>query len=151
MAASPADAVPDDTPEAIPLALSDVARGWRNRLDERLRPLGLSCAMWTVIRHLSVGREALTQRELAEAVGIEGPTLVRLLDRLEQGGFARRVSDPGDRRIKRVELTDKARCGCAASLRAGLELSLELTRGIPEKDLETTRRVLCAMRQRLYL
>lgn len=149
MAFSPSVALPDVTPESIPLTLNDVARGWRSRLDERLRPLGLSCAMWAVIRHLANGSAALTQRELAEAVGIEGPTLVRLLDRLEQTGIARRVSDPGDRRIKRVELSEQARPNWDASLRAGLELSSELTRGIPARDLETTHQVLMTMLERL--
>ncbi|KHK01165.1 MarR family winged helix-turn-helix transcriptional regulator [Desulfovibrio sp. TomC] len=149
MAHSPSVAAADSTPESIPLALNDVARAWRARLDERLRPLGLSCAMWAVIRRLDAGPAALTQRELAEAVGIEGPTLVRLLDRLEQCGIARRVSDPGDRRIKRVELTEAARPNWNASLRAGLELSSELTRGISPRDLETTRQVLQTMLERL--
>lgn len=146
---SPTGAAPDASPESIPLALNDVARGWRSRLDERLRPLGLSCAMWAVIRHLANGSPPQTQRELAEAVGIEGPTLVRLLDRLEQVGMARRVPDPEDRRIKRVELTEQARPSWDASLRAGHELGSELTRGISASDLETTRQVLMTMLQRL--
>jgi len=149
MTSSPSVAVPDIAPETIPLALNDLARGWRSRLDERLRPLGLSCAMWAVIRRLASGPAAQTQRELAEAVGIEGPTLVRLLDRLEQSGIARRVSDPGDRRIKRVELSEQTRPSWDASLQAGLQLSSELTQGIAASDLETTRRVLMTMLTRL--
>jgi MarR family transcriptional regulator for hemolysin len=105
--------------------------------------------MWAVIRRLATGQAALTQRELAEAVGIEGPTLVRLLDRLEQVGIARRVSDPSDRRIKRVELAEQARPSWDASLRTGLELCNELTRGISPRDLETTRQVLRTMLERL--
>ena len=149
MESSPSVAVPEQASESLPLALNDVARAWRSRLDERLRPLGLSSAMWAVIRRLASGQAALTQRELAEAVGIEGPTLVRLLDRLEEHGIARRVSDPRDRRIKRVELAEQARQNWDASLKAGLELSDELTRGIPPKDLETTRAVLRTMLERL--
>lgn len=149
MESSPSVAVPEQASESLPIALNDVARAWRSRLDERLRPLGLSSAMWAVIRRLAIGQAALTQRELAEAVGIEGPTLVRLLDRLEQHGIARRVSDPRDRRIKRVELAEQARQNWDASLKAGLELSSELTRGIPPKDLETTRTVLRTMLERL--
>ena len=149
MESSPSVAVPEPSLEFLPIALNDVARAWRSRLDERLRPLGLSSAMWAVIRRLATGQAALTQRELAEAVGIEGPTLVRLLDRLEQVGIARRVSDPSDRRIKRVELAEQARPSWDASLRTGLELCNELTRGISPRDLETTRQVLRTMLERL--
>ena len=149
MAFSPSVAAHGITPESIPLALNDLARGWRFRLDERLRPLGVSCAMWSVIRRLANGPAAQTQRELAESVGIEGPTLVRLLDRLEENGLARRVSDPGDRRVNRVELSEQARPSWDASLQTGLELSSELTRGIAASDLETTCRVLMTILTRL--
>lgn len=133
----------------IPLALSDAAKGWRSRLDERLRPLGLSSALWSVIRCLAESDAPLTQRELAEQAGIEGPTLVRLLDRLEKGGWARRRADPEDRRVKRVELMAKALPCYERLSRTGMELCLEVLRDIPERDLETTRKVLATISERL--
>jgi MarR family transcriptional regulator for hemolysin len=47
----------------------------------------------------------LSQRQLADRLGIEGPTLVRHIDRLVADGLVRRVRDPNDRRVSRVELT----------------------------------------------
>jgi MarR family transcriptional regulator, transcriptional regulator for hemolysin len=135
--------------KSFPLALTDAARGWRTKLDERLRPMGLSSAMWAVLRCLAESPVPLTQRELADLVGVEGPTLVRLLDRLEEGGWARRKADPGDRRVNRVELTEKAQPRYERLSRAGLELSVELLRGIPAEDIETARKVLSAIRERL--
>lgn len=41
--------------------------------------------------------EAVRQRTLADHVGIEGPSLVRLLDQLCAAGLAHRNDDPGDR------------------------------------------------------
>jgi MarR family transcriptional regulator, transcriptional regulator for hemolysin len=135
--------------KTFPLALNDAARGWRSKLDERLRPMGLSSAMWAVLRCLAESPTPLTQRELAEMVGVEGPTLVRLLDRLEEGGWARRKADPGDRRVNRVELAEKALPRYERLSRAGVELSLELLRGIPTEDIETARKVLSTIRERL--
>jgi MarR family transcriptional regulator for hemolysin len=139
----------ESSTKTFPLALTDAARGWRTKLDERLRPMGLSSAMWAVLRCLAESPTPLTQRELADLVGVEGPTLVRLLDRLEEGGWARRKADPGDRRVNRVELTEKAQPRYERLSQAGLELSVELLRGIPKEDIETARKVLSAIRERL--
>jgi MarR family transcriptional regulator for hemolysin len=41
------------------------ARVWRHKLDQRLRPLGLSQAKWRTIAHLARGQ--MTQRDLCRA------------------------------------------------------------------------------------
>ncbi len=88
---------------------SSITRHWRAILDARLAPLGLSEARWQCLLHLGRTGAALSQVDLAERMGITPPSLVKLLDRLEEDGWVRRLPEPGDRRAKRVELTDKAR------------------------------------------
>jgi MarR family transcriptional regulator, transcriptional regulator for hemolysin len=129
-------------------ALVEAARTWRSRLDARLRPMGLSSAMWTVLSCLARKDGPLTQRELAQAVGVEGPTLVRLLDRLEEGGWARRMADPEDRRVKRVELTEKVLPCFEEVRRTGDAVRLELLRGILPADVAAAHKVLLAIRER---
>ena len=51
------------------------------------------------------GTDPGTQRELAEALGIEGPTLTHHLSRMEAAGLVSRHRDPDNRRVQRVELT----------------------------------------------
>jgi MarR family transcriptional regulator for hemolysin len=46
-----------------------------------------------------------SQRELAEAIGIRGPTLTHHLDVMESAGLVTRRRDPGNRRVHLVELT----------------------------------------------
>ncbi len=58
--------------------------------------------------HLSRLPQAATQRELAEAVGVRGPTLVRALDRLEAEGLIERRTEAADRRTKSVHLRAEA-------------------------------------------
>ena len=60
------------------MQLAQMSRGWRAELDRRLAGLGLSQARWLVLLHLARFDEAPTQRELAQSVGVEGPTLARL-------------------------------------------------------------------------
>src|SRR5205823_812767 len=66
--------------------LHGTARAWRLKLDERLRPMGLSQAKWRTLLHLSVASNALTQAEIAARLGVEEPSVVTLLYRLERDG-----------------------------------------------------------------
>ena len=57
------------------------------KLDQRLKPMGLSQAKWRTLIHLSRTPEPLTQSQIAEVPAIEEPTLVSLLHRLEKEGW----------------------------------------------------------------
>lgn len=94
--------------ERIGLDLGRLARLWRARLDERLAPLGLTQAKWVILLHLDRCGGHLPQRELVIRVGVEGPTLVRVLDGLERRGLIERRDCPTDRRSKIVTLTPAA-------------------------------------------
>ena len=69
--------------ETFASELGRVHRKWRARLDDRLKDTGLTHARWHALLTIWRHGEALTQRELAQMLGIEGPTLVRILDWLE--------------------------------------------------------------------
>jgi MarR family transcriptional regulator for hemolysin len=57
-----------------------------------------------VLISLKSGRLA-SQRELAEAVGIQGATLTHHLNTMESAGLVTRRRDPANRRLHLVELT----------------------------------------------
>ena len=97
-------AKPPKIQEQFGLWLGMVARLWRAEIDRRLAAFGLTESRWLILLHLSRLGEAATQRELAEAVGVRGPTLVRTLDRLEAEGLIERRTEAGDRRTKSVHL-----------------------------------------------
>jgi MarR family transcriptional regulator for hemolysin len=78
----------------------------RERFDQILRAAGGSFPAYMVLTHAEAYPD-LSQRQLADRVGIEAPTLVRHIDRLVADGLVRRVRDPQDRRVSRVELTAK--------------------------------------------
>ena len=91
------------------MQLAHMSRGWRAELDRRLAGLGLSQARWLVLLHLARFDEPPTQRELAQSVGVEGPTLARLLDSLEAQGLVERQAVVEDRRAKKLMLCPPAR------------------------------------------
>lgn len=130
------------------LVLFGTARAWRTRLDQRLRPLGLSQGKWRTLMHLSHGGDKLTQKEIAERMGIEEPTLAGLLHRLEEDGWVTRQESPSDRRCKTVHLQRRSKAVLDKIFSAAHELREELINDVPEADLETCLRVLKHIRAR---
>jgi len=131
--------------EHVGITISRTARTWRTKLDERLSPLGLTQARWLVLMHLSrMGGESL-QKELAFVVGVEGPTLVRVLDGLERIGLVQRLGVEGDKRARLIRLTPKADSVISDIMRIGIKLRGEALAGISDEDLESFFRVLEAI------
>ncbi|RZA18480.1 MAG: MarR family transcriptional regulator, partial [Proteobacteria bacterium] len=123
------------------MQLAHMSRGWRAELDRRLAGLGLSQARWLVLLHLARFGEAPTQRELAQSVGVEGPTLARLLDSLEAQGLVERQAVVEDRRAKKIMLCPPARPLIEQIETIANALRAELFMGVDEEELSTAMRV----------
>jgi len=130
------------TQEQLGMAIGEVSRSWRAKLDERLRPLGLSQSRWMVLLHLSRRGDGIMQKDLAAWLGIEGPTLVRILDRMTADGWLERRESPTDRRAKTVHLTQQARAVIEQINKVAAQLRSELLAKIPTADLDICMRVL---------
>lgn len=85
--------------------LVGLSRRWRRHLDERLAQVGLSDASWVPLVHLHENGDGMHQKDLAAAIGLDGSSLVRLLDLLETRGLIERRVDEADRRARRIRLT----------------------------------------------
>lgn len=127
---------------AIMFRAALVTRRFRARFAEKVRSSSQTEARWSALYFLSHSPEGLIQTDLAERMGVQGPTLVRLLDALEEQGLVARRSTPEDRRVKRVVI-----------LPAGMEVVGEIDSvasamrdacfaGVGDEDLRTTLRVL---------
>ena len=123
------------------MQLAHMSRGWRAELDRRLAGLGLSQARWLVLLHLARFDEAPTQRELAQSVGVEGPTLARLLDSLETQGLVKRQAVLEDRRAKKIMLCPPAHPLIEQIETIANALRGELFVGVDEEDLRVAMRV----------
>jgi MarR family transcriptional regulator, transcriptional regulator for hemolysin len=95
-----------DRAEPVPLGLrlARAAKAVSRAFDDALTEAGGSRPTWLVLVSLKSKRVA-SQRELAEAIGIRGPTLTHHLDVMESAGLVTRRRDPGNRRVHLVELT----------------------------------------------
>ena len=128
--------------------LHGTARAWRLKLDERLKPMGLSQAKWRTLMHLSVAPGPLTQAEIAARLGIEEPTLVTLLHRLEGDRWVARKNAAHDRRCKTVHLAPRAQRVIEQIKAAAFKLRHELLDDISPSELRTCMRVLDRIRQK---
>ena len=87
----------------------------------------------------------LTQRELADKIGIETPSLVPIIDKMEKDGYVKRKLDPKDRRLKRIYTTPKtdalwdSMMECASQIR---KVSLkEVSEQEAKSALETIKKI----------
>lgn len=90
------------------LDLSRLVRVWRALIDQRLKPLELTQTHWVTLYNIHRLPPDQSQIQLAKAIGIEQPSLVRTLDQLEDKGLITRHICANDRRAKRIKLTDDA-------------------------------------------
>jgi MarR family transcriptional regulator for hemolysin len=85
-------------------AVMGLGRRWRNRLNEELAQIGQTQARWESLFWIEAAGGHATQGELAQRVGIEGPTFARMLDRLEKEKLVVRRASKRDRRTKTIAL-----------------------------------------------
>ncbi|MDK1375476.1 MULTISPECIES: MarR family transcriptional regulator [unclassified Sinorhizobium] len=89
-------------------ALAMVNRKLRAVFDARVKERGLTLPRARALFMLAK-KDGINQRELAEELEIETPTIVRLLDGMEKQGFIERRVEPSDRRAKQIHMTDFGR------------------------------------------
>jgi MarR family transcriptional regulator, transcriptional regulator for hemolysin len=131
--------------EPIGLYVSRTAKALSRAFDEAMTSAGGSLPTWLVLVSLK-SRTWGTQRELAQALGIEGPTLTHHLDGMERAGLVTRTRDPDNRRVQRVELTEAGDAAFHRMRRAATRFDERLRAGLGDSDIERLRELLARMR-----
>lgn len=121
--------------------LTLAARRWRRAIDDALARYGLSDASWRPLLHLDRLGEGARQNDLAQSLGIEGPSLVRLLDRLARAGLVERREDASDRRAKTLHFTAQGREQTARLKRVVAEVCAEMLKGAPPQEIAAAMRL----------
>ena len=113
-----------------------LTRQWRRFVEEQLAVSGLTDATWTPLLHLRAWGDGVTQKELAERVGLDGSSLVRLLDILEGKGWVERRADVADRRSKRIFLTTQGNTAVDSIRATMLEAELSMLQDLDDAEVE---------------
>ncbi len=122
--------------EPLGLNLSRTAKIVSRAFDQALHAAGGSLSTWLVLVSI-VAREHGAQRDLAEAVGVEGPTLTHHLNRMEAAGLLTRTRDPNNRRVHQVALTDLGQAMFAQLRAAATAFDEQLRDGLDPTELNT--------------
>ena len=126
-----------------------IARRLRQAVDAELHAFGLTEATWRPLVYVRRLGDGVRQKELATALSIEGPSLVRLLDNLERRGLIERREDENDRRARGIHLTRAGRERAVKAARVGSEIQARLLAKVPAAELEACVRVLADIEREL--
>src|SRR3954467_15058952 len=118
-------------PQGIPLGrkLAMTSKTVGTAFNAALGEAGGSVPVWLILSSIKHGAWS-TQLDLARSLDIEGPTLTRHLDNLEQNGLVRRQRSEADRRAVRVELTAAGEAAHKEMLAAVVTFNRRLLEGI---------------------
>lgn len=136
-----------DYKNSIGLILRTTDKSLERALDSELRErCKLTGGQWKVILVLAI-REGISQKELADLISVESPTLVPIIDKMEKDGFLVRKLNPNDRRSNSIVLTKKSLELVKEIVNTILDFRVLITRGISKQDIDAARKVLLKMTQ----
>ena len=140
-----------DFGNSIGYIINRTAKAYVKALDSQLREkVGVTAGQWKVLVML-VEQNGLTQKEIANRLGLDGATLIPIIDKMEKDKLVVRKVDPADRRNNRIYRTELAdvqwdkMIECASNIK---EISLK---GIPDKNIKIMKDVLENIWQNLRL
>jgi MarR family transcriptional regulator for hemolysin len=128
--------MPRPTTTPIGLVISRTAKTLARAFDTALTEAGASLPTWLILLSLKT-RTYGNQRQMAEAIGIQGATLTHHLNAMERNGLLTRHRDPNNRRVHNVELTDEGHALFARLAGAAQEHDERLRAGFTAGELAT--------------
>lgn len=97
-----------DYQNSIGFIINRVGKSLIYVIDQELRKrFGITFGQWKVLIIITNSESGLTQKEIADKLVLEGPTLIPIIDKLEKEELVVRKNDAKDRRINRIFLTEK--------------------------------------------
>ena len=127
-----------DFENSVGFVVNNTAKSFQRSLDIELRKnVGVTLSQWRVVGAL-VLQPGLTQKEIADKMGIEGATLVPVIDKMEKDGLLKRKPDLTDRRANRIYLTSKADSLWEYMTECALKIRRSSTKNISDDDIRIT-------------
>jgi MarR family transcriptional regulator, transcriptional regulator for hemolysin len=130
---------PYDYQNSMGFIVNSTAKMFVKALDSELRKsIGVTFSQWKILVMLSI-KDGTTQKEIANGLGLEGATLIPILDKMEKDGLVVRKVDLADRRNNRIYRTEKAENLWPAMVESALKMREISVRDIPSTHVTITR------------
>jgi len=121
--------------DCIVFRTNKASKEFGDEFDKRLRKKGTTRKQWIALYFINE-RPAINQRDLAQKMNIQDPSLARLIDRMQQKGLVKRVENQTDRREKLLSLTFQGRLFFEELIHEEEKFCDELTRGLTTEELD---------------
>jgi MarR family transcriptional regulator for hemolysin len=131
--------------QPVGLQLTQVSRAVSRAFEAALAEAGGSLPVWLVMISLK-SRTVASQRELAEAVGVQGATLTHHLNAMESAGLVTRRRDPQNRRLHVVQLTADGEALFPRLRAAAMAFDRQLRAGLTESETGQLESLLARLR-----
>jgi MarR family transcriptional regulator, organic hydroperoxide resistance regulator len=135
--------------DSLSFLLVQLVRGHHRRIADTLRELGLYVGQEMIMSQLWE-KEGVAQTQLADACGLEKPTITKIMERMSEAGLIRVEKDQKDRRVRRVYLTERGRSLKGEVRRRWYLVEDQLFKGLSERDKSDFRQFLERMRANMY-
>jgi DNA-binding MarR family transcriptional regulator len=129
-------------------ALAEATRAHRAQMQHRIGALGLHLGQELLIVDLHQ-HPGTTQAELVQRIGMEQPTIAKAITRMQRTGFVERTTDPADRRVTRLRLTEQGEAVVEAIVTAWADVESRAATGLTPADIHQLTRLLNTIRDNL--
>ena len=119
--------------------------------DRMVAHLGLTSTRWQVLGTIAFAERAQPVAWLARDMGGNRQNVQRIVNDLQKMGLVTLEANPHHRRASLVVLTEKGRRAFDEAGRVQAPWANDLSEGLAIKDIDTTRRVVTALRKKLEL
>ena len=133
-----------DVHDCIAFLTNSGGKSLDESMNKRFRGQDITRTQWTALYYID-RIEDITQKELAEAMMISGPSASNLVDRLETAGLVHRREDKENGRIKHLVLTKEGEEKLRELAHIPVEFNEDAMKDVSAEDLETFKRVLAKM------
>jgi MarR family transcriptional regulator for hemolysin len=140
----------DQTLIQLTATLTHASRAYKSMADKVASQYSLSQATALPVLILGrLGQDSVRPGVLADALGLEPSSLVRVIDLLIESGLIERHDDPQDRRAKILQLTDDGKTRAAQMEEALLPFRRSVFAGVDAADIDACLRVLTSIQARI--
>jgi len=120
----------------------------QREMNNALAPRGITFRQAQVLGSLALEGN-LSQVELADRLGVEPPSLVAILDRMERDGLIERQPCPVDRRIRRIAPRAEVMPMWEQVVDTSKQMRARITRGMTPSQVEQLDQLLTIVRNNL--
>ncbi|MCH5464825.1 MarR family winged helix-turn-helix transcriptional regulator [Levilactobacillus tujiorum] len=130
-----------DLDSCIMCITSRSSKLFASKFNDALAPMGINRSSWMALYYIDQ-QQQIRQRDLAELVGVTGPSMVKIVNQLSSSDLITVTVSAKDHRARLLTLTPAGSQLLTQSIPLAEDFRKQVTAGIPQADLNTLNRVM---------